>query len=337
MPTTISGNYAASPIAPDAGPGPESIIQVAVGNDGELATAAEQTALFQTIANHIAWLNRMKAKAATLAADWAKHIQAWRAANGHQRFAIDHLGFPAGQVRIVDADWRTSPISANANKYNAGTGTVLKDQLPTMPEWTWMSKATGSTGQTSLYYNNFGPAVFSLAGETAGDYNTLCTGNFGVFRNDNHVTFDCVAFGTGSSSRTVALGLAPVNGLTHFNAAANFIGFRVGASGDWECVCRASGAESALSSGVAATLPGAGWPERLRLEYHGAGVADDLVEAARFYINGVLKATITSNLPSGAIGMGLSDTRDTSEAAGTQWQVGRLRLRMSTAAVSTVI
>lgn len=76
--------------------------------------------------------------------------------------------------------------------------------------------------------------------------------------------------------------------------AADYAVFYLAATGNWFAATRGSaGTPTTTDTGVAPSTT----ETRFRIEFHGATVADNTTRAVRFYINGTLVATHTTNLP----------------------------------------
>ncbi len=83
----------------------------------------------------------------------------------------------------------------------------------------------------------------------------------------------------------------------------NFIAFRLQNNATtWECVCRAGGVETTVSSGVTSTWgvtgTAPGVPIRFGIAVAGSGITGGS-QTVFFFINGVQKAAITTNIPQG--------------------------------------
>lgn len=65
------------------------------------------------------------------------------------------------------------------------------------------------------------------------------------------------------------------------------------ASPNWQCVCVSGGARTFVDSGIPVTISSSGALQRARIDDNGTG------GSVKFYINDVLVATITTNVPSG--------------------------------------
>jgi len=326
VPTTYTGDQTNTQLPSDPPEG-ENTIQVSLPADGDLPNAATFEQAFKVLADFIDWLKRPRATASV----WDKCIIAFRAAIGHRRFAVDHLGFPTGQVVVKDVNWVYSALTGYSSKFNTG-----ESAFGAMPEWRY--KAVGTTGTAIAYMapSAYGPALGVLVGRTLNDYVTVACGPFGVLRADNHVVLEFTAVAPVYSSITSHIGLCD-DPSTTVAGGNNFIGFRVGGGGSWRCVTKSGGVETATDSAVAAAI-GAARGDRLRVEWSGETVADDATRAVRFYINGTLIATHTTNLPlSSNVGIGIGVVKTTADANDEYLIVGPMRFRMSLSEVDTVL
>ncbi len=296
MPTNYTGDPTATQ-APAATPNPEGAPIVALPADGDPPNASTFAQAFKVVADFTAWLFKPKAKAA----QWAVPIFRFRAANGHTRGVIDHLGFFLGRVFGFDEYWLGAHTQTGAS-----AGAVFGSA-----DLGWRYSAVATTGaasanavQTSALTYAFYRYVSIRAGDTAADYTMLRLEVPVYWRADAHIVWEAeVALQSatpGSISYFAGLsegddGKVPFTGGT----PADYAVFeKPDGAANWNCKTRGgAGAETVTDSGVSAeTLT----PAALRIEYHGANVADNATAAVRFYINGALVATHTTNLPSTA-------------------------------------
>lgn len=301
MPTTYTGDKTQTQ-APSAPPNPEEEIDVQLPADGDAPNASTWEQAFKVLADFVDWLFKPQAKGS----DWDRATMAYRTALGSRRFAIDHMGFPSGLVLNYEANWRSSPGVSFANP--SGTD---ETHFKVLTDWRYKALQVSGTAAAIMGTDAVGSSLLIVAGETAGSYVTCSTGPFGTLRSDVHVALDFAASVPGSASRTVVVGIsgAPTSEMAAEN---NFIAFRVTAGGTfWECVTRSAGVETVTTTAVTAHVyDGATRSDRLRIEWHGEDVADDGNRRVRFYINGALVATHSTNLPlSSTIGLAVSDIR----------------------------
>lgn len=326
MPTTYTGDQTQTQLPSDPPEGKNGI-EVALPADGDLPNAATFEQAFKVLADFIDWLKRPRATASV----WAKCIIAYRAAIGHRRFAVDHLGFPTGQVLVHDVTWRPASAGA-AQKFGADPGSVYS----AMPDWSYKSVNTTGTGSATMGRSVFGPAIALRCGDTLNDFVRLTMMPLGVLRADNHVVLEASGVVPIENSFTSYIAVCddPANDV---GAATDLIGFRITGANTWRCVTRASGVETETDSLVTASI-GSSRPDRLRIEWSGETVADDATRAVRFYVNGALKATHTTNLPLGmGAGISISNLRNTAHVGGEYLIVGPMRFRMSLSEVDTVL
>jgi hypothetical protein len=327
VPTTYTGDQTQTQLPSDPPEG-ENGIQVALPADGDGNNAATYEQAFKVLADFIDFLKRPKGTAGV----WEKCIVAFRAAIGHRRFAIDHLGFPTGQVLAYDATWPFSPLTGYASHFNTG-----EFAFGVAPEWTYKGVGTSGVSEALFGVSTFGaPTVAIRPGDTLNDYVTLKSGPIGRLRADNHTVLEFSATVPANGEMTCYIGLA-ANPSSTVAAESNFIGFRIPGGGTWRCVTKAAGVQTETNSGVAASI-GASRLDRLRVEWSGETVADDATRAVRFYINGALVATHLTNLPLDlTVGPVISDIRTTAAVGGEYLLVGPMRFRMSLSEVDTVL
>jgi hypothetical protein len=205
-----------------------------------------------------------------------------------------------------------------------------------MPDWTYKSVQTAGISNAIMSPTVYGPSLGFLAGEGLNNYVTVKSMPLGTLRADNHVVLEFTARTAIQASLTTHIAICDEPG-SHVGAESNFIGFRITAASSWECVTRAAGVSTVTDSGVTAAI-GSDRPDRLRVEWSGETVADDATRAVRFYVNGVLKATHTTNLPLSMLaGIAISQLRNTAAAGGDIFIVGAMRFRMSLSEVDTVL
>lgn len=326
MPTTYTGDQTQTQLPSDP-PEPEGSIQVSLPADGDMPNGATFEQAYKVLADFIDWL----IKPAAAASVFEKAIMAFRAAIGHRRFAVDHVGFPNGQVLVNDVNWVASAAGA-AEKFGAAAAYAA---YRAMPEWAYKAVNVTGTARAIMAPSLFGAALGVLPGEALNDYCTVYRSPMGTLRADNHVTLDFTSR-VPVQDITTYIGVCDEPG-SHLGASADFIGFRITGALTWECITRAGGVTTATNSGVTAAV-GASRPDRLRVEWSGETVADDSTRAVRFYVNGVLRQTHTANLPLGMLaGIGISQLRASAAAGGDTLVVGPMRFRMSLSEVDTVL
>ncbi len=306
MSTTITGNPTAAGIAPDAGPQPEGVPLLTHPADGEAANVASILQEQTTLANHVAFLHKPRAKAS----DFEGPVKIFRSAAGHKRSIVDHLGLPAGLIGTFEFPW----IGAGPSAAGSGGPTATPGSL-----WNYESLAGYILTQPSI--SNAGYSTLWLwPGVALNDRVVVYTNPIARLRTDNFVVFETLSNANPEPTlrkHSVGLfqtGTAPI----HMELPDGFLGFRItAASPNWQCVSRAATVETVTDSGVAAVATAVYPQDRLRVEWHGETASDNNVRAARFYINGVLKATHTTNLPVNQnVGVGASDVRTTAGGPG---------------------
>jgi hypothetical protein len=328
VPATYTGDQTNTQ-APSNPPEPGGSIQQSLPADGDPPNASTWEQAYKVTADFIDWL--MKPRAVPGAANWVKEIFGYRAANGHRRHAIDHLGFPTGQVLVKDVNWVQSPTSVANQSGIAASYTAYV----AMPEWSYRSAQTAGLSWAVPAASVFGPSIACRPGEGLNDYLTVFHAPQGSLLADNNVSLEF-------TGRVPSFGIKTLVAVcdepsTQIDALSAFIGFRIDGATDWKCVTKAAGVETVTASGVTAAI-GAARPDRLRVEWSGETVADDSVRAVRFYINGGLVATHTTNLPLAMLaGIGISQVRTTAAVGGEYLLLGPMRMRMSLSELDTVL
>jgi hypothetical protein len=316
VPTNYTGDQTQTQ-APAQPPESEGSILVRLPADGDPTNASTFEQLGKVFADYLDFFLKPRAKSTV----WQLAIQAWRTALGHRRFAVDHLGFPAGRWFGVEVVWRSNPSIVGSSLSGAADTTFTL-----MPDWRYLATQTaGTTAGATMQNGAYVPLMAISPGEGLGDYTTISTGQFGVFRTDNHVVLEFAAYGPNSAQRILTVGLGmPATMMETLN---DWIGFRV-LAGVWHSVTKSGGSETANNTGVTAATSGR--PDRLRVEWHGESVSDDASRFVKFFINGTAVTTHTTNLPlNSTIGIGISDYRISAGATLSQAFIGPMRVRVS--------
>lgn len=299
MPSAYDGNPVGVQ-APDVAPEPEKPPKLNLPVDGDPLNVSSIYQALKTLADHVAWSLVRRAKSGVYQGGF---IERWKTAIGHSRFAVDHFGFPCGQLQGFDWSW-VKPISTSQFLNNTGPADIL---LANQPEWRFTSanSTLGLDAQSvrvdvlGIGGGQPGSAAFLTlrSNSQAGDYAMLTRAALGLFSLSNQITFETVAIldlGTlDARNYYVGLGTRPAGAPS--STLQNFVGFRkLEGTANWQCVTMNGGAATVTTTG---TPPSATDLQRLRIEWDGSGVADDATSRARFYINGALVATHTANLP----------------------------------------
>jgi hypothetical protein len=82
---------------------------VALPADGDPTNASTFAQAFKVLADFVAYFHTPTA----LASDWDGVIQQWKSARGHERFQVDHMGFPMGRVAEFDENWMIQDQTIN--------------------------------------------------------------------------------------------------------------------------------------------------------------------------------------------------------------------------------
>lgn len=325
MPT----NYTPDPTiaqAPSAIPEPENYPTLAIPNAGEGATVSSISQFVKALGDHLAWLKKPRAKASS----WAQAIMRFRNAGLHTRFAIDHLGLPGGHVIQKDILWERTLDSIG--------GTAAGTAFAAMPDFKYFGLDTGpGSSSASISFADFGqaalPCLALRSAATGGDFAAVCSALLGAFKDVNHWALDFMAAaGNGFDERDVVIGLGEYLGADP-DATQDFIGFKRidSINSNWHAVTRFGGLPGTVTDTGVAIATGSPFPtswDRLRVEWHGATVADNGTRAVRFYVNGALVATHTTNLPIDKnFNIIVGDTHATGVANNVDFYVGPMRLR----------
>jgi hypothetical protein len=176
---------------------------------------------------------------------------------------------------------------------------------PTLLGADWIMKGiqdpAGLTGSTLINFS--GPTADNLrhryvgltAGDSAGDCAVIWRRGHSYYDNDLAFALDWEmrVSAVNIPNRFVYCGFSVEDALPP-SVAQHFAVFSLGPSGNWTAFWRGGGATTTVDTTVAAAV---GVWTRFRIEFHGGNVADDGVRAIRFYINGALVATGTTDLP----------------------------------------
>lgn len=283
MGTTYTGSRASSN-DPNGAPEPGRAPSATVPLDGDPRNASTYLPGYKALADWIDWLRRPIAKVA----DWVTPLKKYQTAQGHSRHVIDHLGFPGGPISTYLQDWRNAPFMPPL-----GASTPIGDG--------WSIRDNGGAGAALLVVNPPEPSgayarhrrLRMKVQPAAGAYQHVLLSEPTTFHGTVHAAFEAtVLLGAADPGIDVEVGL--ITGNLAPGGFARFIK-RPGTSA-WACETSTDGSVvDAASAGVDPTTTEF---QRLRVEYHGASVADDGVAAVCFYINGALVRRVTTNLPS---------------------------------------
>jgi hypothetical protein len=283
----VASNYTGnqgSTQAPSGPPTPAGNPIVSLPADGDSLNAASVAQGFKVGMDWIAWLTKPRA----IASAWAQAIKIFRSGPGHQRFGIDHLGYPAGRLNHWREAW---PTNASPSIAMGGTGGLLD-----AAGWGWESNAVAGIPYVSVHSpdTNWSQRYVEMqSGNGLGDNLTLYRYDSARFTADALIALEWDLDLTDPSGNVENFMGFNGHEPTHANSAR--AQFHWPATGtNWLCETHDGTTLSSIDSGVAAT---AGW-HRYRIEYHGANVDDAGVERVVFFIDGVLVANKTNNMPS---------------------------------------
>lgn len=315
MATTYSADRTAAQ-APATAPEPEKELQLQLPADGDLPAASLFAQPFKVLADAIEWLFQPKAKGGS----FTQPIVRYRNAAGYAAGAIDHLGFPAGQIVCEDTTWSETSAASIAN----ATADI---QIPGNPLWRCatvettgsLSVAVGTLVGTACAF----PILQICPGATVADA-VLISRLWNAFADSNHLTMEVPAGWSGATDtqRDIAIGL----GARDLSQFAGF--FKLNGTANWQCRTTLDSVSTTTDSGVPVSVDVLA-PDRLRVEWHGSSVQDPATgRAARFYINGTLVQTHTANLPLTKVAYAVIKDTNVTGASNTQkFDIGPIKLR----------
>jgi hypothetical protein len=222
----------------------------------------------------------------------------WRSqdAGDNNKWSVDHNGYPMGsQLYDYHERWREKfTINAAGLAVNAERWRWITSQ-GTTPSATCGTQTLGSFGTW--------PGVDLVVTGTNNDNAYLTTDQMLFFPNTWTVGTAQWSMVTDSSSLanfTWYQGFIDdsIAGSfqSHTTTAANYIAFRkANADTNWQCVCRSGGVETVVDSGLAASASTA---YHFKIEVYSSGSYLSGANTVKFFINGVLRATTTTNVPS---------------------------------------
>lgn len=292
MPTTYIGDPTQTR-SPALKPGPGGVPSLALPNDGEAANAASIAQALKVLADYAGFTLSPKAKPS----EWGEAVQRWRSAQGHTRFAVDHLGFPAGAYQGFDELWPNSPPSRD----NTGSVAIVGSSM----SWSLsIRSATDGVPKAVLLFpdatiNPLWRGLYLYVGDASGDFTGISCTPLALCTDDLHAVAETRLYlqAPGAASYSFSLVGNPVGPVIYpvgsDGPTDDYIAIkRPPGGGNWRAVSRGSGGSEVLTdTGVAAS---AATVYRMRIEWHGANVSDDAAASARFYINGSLVATHAS-------------------------------------------
>jgi hypothetical protein len=290
MATTYPGDPTATE-PPSVPPTPGVVPTVVVPADGEPLNVASISQALKALADFEAWLMTPRAQAGGGGIDvkYQEAVQIWRSARLHRRFGVDHLGFPGGWIQRWEQNWEAVALG----QLGAGTSSVTQSGWSSS-----VTKAGAGAGNVSV----IGPAtVWPASGHlrleaanTAGDRTRVSRVPPCLFHADVALVMEWAvripalqnyAYGMGFNTETAFAsgGHGPI---------AQF--YNLAGSGTWRCHTDDGTTLNDADSGVSISTT----KTRFRIEYHGANVDDAATERVLFFIDGVLVANMTANMPS---------------------------------------
>jgi hypothetical protein len=258
--------------------------------DGDPRNAASLAQPGKEAADFIAWLMDPFARSG----NWAERIERWRNARLQDRFTIDHMGYSGGRIQNWMETWRGD---------EAITATTVSTWLEkTAQRWvaTLTDGGAGTLGQIVVASGRLARSLTMTIGVGAADLASVTAEAPCNFETDNGIVFEVDTYDLSAAitEQAVSNGLADP-GSTGFGGVGLVGAVFAKGNGDanWQCVVGDGAAVTVVDSGVAYALATL---YKLRIEWHGSGVADNSASAVRFYINGTLVATTTTHLPTAA-------------------------------------
>jgi hypothetical protein len=163
-------------------------------------------------------------------------------------------------------------------------------------------KTTGTSSVGRIHADALSDSLHSYitlqCGDTSGDYVSLFSTTDVSFTDDAnwYVEWPLKLSAADLVKLTAFVGVALEGGVPPFDGSppVHYAGFSLApGGGNWQYSNRGGGSAVSASTGVAASTNRV----RMRVEMHGATVADNTTRAIRFYINGALVGTITADIP----------------------------------------
>lgn len=293
MATTRAGDPTATQ-SPSAPPTPGAVPTESLPADGDACNAASIAQALKVNADFAAWLMspRGQAAAGTGASNWAEAIRQYKNARLQTRFAVDHLGFPAGKFVQWQEDWSGSSSPSSAAFASAAlTGRWLySHEFSGIVTTTLDVEPSDSTLRAAFLAMRINTSTdlvraFTRTTPVAADADTSmvmqwdCCPNSGTLANTEHAAgLVQASYVTGGTSS--AFSADEPNGVAFVRRAAD---------ANWKIYTKNGGSAAYADTGVAAALT---TPVRFRIETVGANVGDDSTARALFYVNGVFKASV---------------------------------------------
>jgi hypothetical protein len=279
MPSTYVGDATLAE-SPSPAPSPISVPQLTLPSPGDGDTAASVAQAYKALANEVTWLKTPRG----VVGNWNQPLRKYENARQQNRFLIDHMGYPAGDLIAYDEYFDRYPAaSAFPTSFDAlgwravvGTGNVTL-------------RPPGGVPANPLF-----PKV-ELAPSTALNDTSLIWRIGSARANTNDLGLSlrwkaCLSE-VGANRTTVVMGLTDAAASAGTDPPIYGAYFRkTSADTNWQCYFKTqSGTLSSVDSGF---LMGVGVFQDFRIEIMGTNVADDSVSAIRYYINDLLAATL---------------------------------------------
>jgi hypothetical protein len=273
--------------APASQPDPDDFPLESLPNSGEGCTAASIAQAFKVLGDFAAWERKPRAKVS----QWEQAIKPYRDARLNRRFIVDHFGLPRGEWMR----WRERFKRRGDWTHGAGTWSTQ--------DWDFL--LTETTPATSNVRANqpFGAGGFAAqpyleieidnSGANTGEMKLPPDSNTIVWSPDMLAELDYTLNPADAGAPTTWV--HGVCGQTeHINTITTGAFFISAAGGNWHARTINGGAPTDTDTGIAGT---AGAGHHFLMAMVGANLGDDSTSRCLFFVDGVLKANHTTQLP----------------------------------------
>jgi hypothetical protein len=198
------------------------------------------------------------------------------------RWMLDNMGFPLGAYATIREAW-LSALTATS---------IPADVTTAFPAWTG-SFANGGAASTIDAANYSAPFMHLLitTSNSSSAFIQTARNMFGIGNGTLEIAleFEIQRVNAGVTNQTIYAGIGPNVSLPTVNLS--FIRFRSTGAGNWLAEVGNGAGSANVDTGVAPSAT----TQRMRIEFHSGGTGGFASNTARFFINGVLKATITDS------------------------------------------
>jgi hypothetical protein len=295
----VSTTYNPDPTATQAPAGPPTsdTLELTLPADGDALNAASVAQAYKVLADYVAFARAPFANPSA----WTQKLLTFRDAKLNQRWCVDHFGKPQHQL----IEWTESFTPASAFQTSvpgptaagrwmitnvgtsSGSASFYPDQLHTAPPAINGMRSPHASRQ--FYQVIDGGASANKCELRLGDNDYVTS----VFADDTLISIEW------DVSLVTLSDVLWVIGTTNYSEPVNniqngcFFIRPAGAGQNWHARAIVGGSQTDVDTGILADTTN----HVLRIELVGASAADDSAAHAFFYIDGVQKANITSNLP----------------------------------------